>query len=261
MILMQGYASGGSKWILDSGATHHMTGGKELVKELRPNYHNTTVSFGNDAISEVLGFGKVVIAHDITLVDVMLVKTLGYNLLSVHALGKMGFAVFFNYDIVVLLWSKSLKVAFVGYAEDNLYVVDFSGKTTTNAICLFGKADEGWLWHLRLGHVNMRTLQSLHKGNHIEGPKDSVSFSNDCVCRACVEGKMHDIKHPSKTVISSKRILELLHVDLFGPTSHESLGAKKHCLVIVDDYSRYCWVFFLKLKSETQQTFVDFAKE
>ena len=119
MILMQGYASGGSKWVLDSGATHHMTGGKELVKELRPNYHNTTVSFGNDAISEVLGFGKVVIAHDITLVDVMLVKTLGYNLLSVHALGKMGFAVFINYDIVVLLWSKSLKVAFVGYVKNN----------------------------------------------------------------------------------------------------------------------------------------------
>ena len=168
---MQDYASGGLKWVLDSGATNHMTGGKELVKELRPNYHNTTVSFGNDAISKVLGFGKVVVAHDVTLVDVMLVKTLGYNLLSVRALGKMGFAVFFNNDIVVLLWSKSLKVAFVGYVENNLYVVDFSGETTTNAICLFGKADEGWLWHRRLGHVNMRTLQSLYKGNHIVGLK------------------------------------------------------------------------------------------
>ena len=50
----------------------------------------------------------------------------------------------------------------------------------------------------------------------------------DRVCRACVEGKMHDSTHPSKTIISSKRILELLHVDLFGPTSHESLGEKKH---------------------------------
>ena len=107
----------------------------------------------------------------------------------------------------------------------------------------------------------MRTLQSLHNGNHIVGLMDSVSFAKDRVCRACVEGKMHDIKHPSKTIISSNRILELLHVDLFGPTSHESIGAKKHCLVIVDDYSRYCWVFFLKLKSETQQTFIDFATE
>ncbi|KAK1631946.1 hypothetical protein QYE76_006261, partial [Lolium multiflorum] len=255
------YATGGSKWVLDSGCTSHMTGGKNLVKELRPNINNITVSFGDNSTSEVLGFGKVVVAHNITLVDVMLVKTLGYNLLSVSALGKMGFAVFIDNDIVVLLWSKTLKVAFVGYREHNLYVVDFSGTTTSNAMCLFGKADVGWLWHRRLAHVNMRTLQSLHKGNHIVGLMENVSFAKDRVCRACVEGKMHDSPHPSKTIISSKRILELLHVDLFGPVTHASLGAKKHCLVIVDDYSRYTWVYFLKTKDETQQIFIDFATE
>ncbi|KAK1609339.1 hypothetical protein QYE76_033012, partial [Lolium multiflorum] len=255
------YAAGGSKWVLDSGCTSHMTGGKNLVKELRPNINDITVSFGDNSTSEVLGFGKVVVAHNITLVDVMLVKTLGYNLLSVSALGKMGFAVFIDNDIVVLLWSKTLKVAFVGYREHNLYVVDFSGTTTSSAMCLFGKADVGWLWHRRLAHVNMRTLQSLHKGNHIVGLMENVSFAKDRVCRACVEGKMHDSPHPSKTIISSKRILELLHVDLFGPVTHASLGAKKHCLVIVDDYSRYTWVYFLKTKDETQQIFIDFATE
>ncbi len=60
----------------------------------------------------------------------------------------------------------------------------------------------------------MRTLQSLHKGGHILGLKDNVSFSRDRLCRACVEGKMHDSPHPSKTIISSKRILELLHVEV-----------------------------------------------
>ncbi|KAK1618388.1 hypothetical protein QYE76_023905 [Lolium multiflorum] len=85
--------------------------------------------------------------------------------------------------------------------------------------------------------------------------------SRDRVCRAFVEGKMHDSPHPSKTIISSKRILELLHVDLFGPTTHASLGAKKYCLVIVDEYSRYTWVYFLKKKDETQQIFIDFATE
>jgi hypothetical protein len=228
---------------------------------LRPNINDITVSFGDNSTSEVLGFGKVVVAHNITLVDVMLVKTLGYNLLSVSALGKMGFAVFIDNDIVVLLWSKTLKVAFVGYREHNLYVVDFSGTTTSSAMCLFGKADVGWLWHRRLAHVNMRTLQSLHKGNHIVGLMENVSFAKDRVCRACVEGKMHDSPHPSKTIISSKRILELLHVDFFGPVTHASLGAKKHCLVIVDDYSRYTWVYFLKRKDETQQIFIDFATE
>ncbi|KAK1679077.1 hypothetical protein QYE76_039925 [Lolium multiflorum] len=186
------FAAGGSKWVLDSGCTSHMTSDKNLVKELRPNINHITVSFGDNSTSEVSGFGKVVVAHNITLVDVMLVKTLGYNLLSVSALGKMGFAIFIDNDIVVLLWIKTLKVAFVG---------------------------------------------------------------------ACVEGKMHDSPHPSKTIISSKRILELLHVDLFGPTTHASLGAKKHCLVIVDDYSRYTWVYFIKKKDETQQIFIDFATE
>jgi hypothetical protein len=88
----------------------------------------------------------VVVAPDISLVDVI-VETLCYNLLSVRALGKMGFAVFIDNEIVVLLWSKSLKIAFVGHIENNMYVVDFSGKITTSAMCLFGKADVGWLWH------------------------------------------------------------------------------------------------------------------
>ena len=193
--------------------------------------------------------------------NVMLVESLGFNLLSVLALNKMGFAVFLDIDVVIILWSKTLKVSFIGYVEDDLFVVDFLGKTTSNSMCLFGKADTDWLWHRRLAHVNMRTLQSLHKGVHILGLKENVSFAKDRVCRACVEGKMHDSAHPSKTIISSKRILEILHVDLFGAVPEASLGGKKYCLVIVDDYSRFTWVYFFKLKSETQQTFIDFSIE
>jgi hypothetical protein len=117
-----------------------MTRSKKIMMEMGPNVDNITVTYGDMSQSEVLGLGKVVVALDISLMDVMLVETLGYNLLLVHALGKMGFAVFIDYDIVVLLWSKSLKVAFVGHIENNLYVVDFSGKTTTSAMCIFGKA-------------------------------------------------------------------------------------------------------------------------
>jgi gag-pre-integrase-like protein/integrase-like protein/Pol polyprotein len=244
--------------VLDSGCTSHMTGSSSIVKDLKPNDDQITVTYADKSKSKVMGFGKVVVAHDITLVNVMLVETLGYNLLSVHALGKMGFAVFIDDDIVVLMWSKSLKVAFVGYVEHDLYVVDFSGQATTSAMCLFGKADVGWLWHRRLAHVNMRTLQSLHKEGHIVGLKENVSFAKDRVCRACVLGKMHDAPHKPKNRIKSTKILELLHVDLFGPPSHASLGGKKYCLVIVDDFSRYSWVYFFKLKSETQETFIDF---
>ena len=45
--------------------------------------------------------------------------------------------------------------------------------------------------------------------------------------------------HPPTIIIYSKRPLELLHLDLFWPPSFDSLGGRKHCLVIVDDYARY----------------------
>ena len=68
-----------------------MTGSKHLVTELRPNYHQETVTYGDRSCSKVTGFSKVVVTPNITLVNVMLVEILGYNLLSVSALGKMGF--------------------------------------------------------------------------------------------------------------------------------------------------------------------------
>src|SRR3954471_17713395 len=98
-----------------------MTGSSSIVKELRPNDDQITVTYANKSKCKVMGFGKVVVAHDITLVDVMLVETLGYNLFSVRSRGKMSFAVFIDDDIMILMWSKSLKVAFVGYVKHDLY--------------------------------------------------------------------------------------------------------------------------------------------
>jgi transposase InsO family protein len=238
-----------------------MSGSKDLVKELRTGPSSAGyVTYGNSSRSKVLGLGKVVISQNVTVENVMLVETLSYNLLPVAQLANMGFVTFFDVGIVVLLWSKSLKVAFVGHVENDLYVIDFSEKVTKAATCLMAKVDMGWFWHRRLGHVNMRTLQSLHRGNHILGLTD-LTFAKDRVCRACIDGKMHELPHPSKRIISSKRVLELLHMDLFGPPTHASLGGKKYCLVIVDDYSRYTRVYFFKHKYETQQTIKDFTNE
>src|SRR5438132_934644 len=60
--------------------------------------------------------------------------------------------------------------------------------------------------------------------------------------------------------MSTSRPLELLHMDLFGPTSYKSIGGNSYFFVIVDDYSRYSWTFFLQEKSETMSTFKKFAK-
>ena len=104
-----------------------MTGSKDLVVDV----HNipsmpTNVEWGDASSSKVLGLGKVVISHDLTIEKVMLVESLAFNLLSVRQLAIMGFATLFDIDTVALLWSKTLKVAFVGHVNNGLYVINFS---------------------------------------------------------------------------------------------------------------------------------------
>ena len=119
-------ASGGGSWILDSGATSHMTGSKDILVDIKPHLSNDTcVQFGDASTSKVLGLGKVIISPDTSIEKVLLVETCAFNLLSVRQLAKMGLCTFFDVDVVTLMWRKSLKVAFVGNVEDGMYVVDF----------------------------------------------------------------------------------------------------------------------------------------
>jgi hypothetical protein len=100
----------------------------------------------------------------------------------------------------------------------------------------------GWLWHRRLAHVGMKNLHKLLKGEHILGPTN-VHFEKDRVCSACQAGKQVGTHHPHKNIMTIDSLLELLHVDLFGPIAYISIGGSKYCLVIVDDYYRFTWVF------------------
>ena len=86
----------------------------------------------------------------------------------------------------------------------------------------------------------------------------NVKFEKDKLCSSCQAGKQVSNAHPTKSVMSTERPLELLHMDLFGPTTYRSIGGNCYCLVVVDDYSRYTWVFFLHDKADTYDTFKKF---
>jgi hypothetical protein len=85
-------------------------------------------------------------------------------------------------------------------------------------------------------------------------------FEKDRVCSACQAGKQVGAHHPHKNIMTTDRPLELLHMDLFSPIAYISIGGSKYCLVIVDDYSRFTWVFFLQEKSQTQETLKGFLR-
>jgi len=110
------------------------------------------------------------------------------------------------------------------------------------------KSSLGWLWHRRLAHVGMRNLNKLLKGDHIP-ELTNVSFEKDRVCSVCQAGKQVGVPHPSKSIVTTLKPFELLHMDFFGPVAYISIGGIKYGFVIVDDYSRFTWVFFLHDKS------------
>jgi transposase InsO family protein len=87
-----------------------------------------------------------------------------------------------------------------------------------------------------------------------------VTFDKNKLCSACQAGKQVVIHHPLKTMLSTSKPLELLHMDLFDPTSYKSIGGNLYCLVIVDDYSRYTWTLLLGDKSETPEIFKTFTR-
>ena len=80
------------------------------------------------------------------------------------------------------------------------------------------------------------------------------------MCEACQKGKQTKVSFKSKNVVSTERPLEMLHMDLFGPSRTMSLGGNLYALVIVDDFSRYTWTLFLAAKNDTFHAFKRLAK-
>ena len=86
-----------------------------------------------------------------------------------------------------------------------------------------------------------------------------IDYHSDALCGACQKGKIVKTSFKSKDIVSTSRPLELLHVDLFGPVSTASIYGSKYGLVIVDDYSRWSWVKFLKSKDDSYDVFSKFC--
>ena len=129
-------------------------------------------------------------------------------------------------------------VIFKGFRYNNLYLVDFTSEDANLKTYLFTKTTLRWLWQRRLAHVGMSSLKKLMKNDLVRGLKD-VKFEKDKLCSVCQAGKQVANTHATKAFMSTTRVLELLHMDLFGSTTYKSLGGNLYCLVIVDDYSRY----------------------
>nr|GFB50090.1 hypothetical protein [Tanacetum cinerariifolium] len=113
--------------------------------------------------------------------------------------------------------------------------------------------------HQRLSHLNFDTINDLARNDLVSGlPK--LKYHKEHLCPSCEQGKSKRVSHPPKPIPNSRQRLHLLHMDLCGPLRIASINEKRYVLVIVDDYSRYTWVHFLRSKDEAPEVIITFLK-
>ncbi|GKB53264.1 retrovirus-related pol polyprotein from transposon TNT 1-94 [Tanacetum coccineum] len=208
-----------------------MTGNRKLFSTYKA-YNGGNVIFGSNLRGNIIGKGTI--SNDSLNIDnVEHVDNLGFNLLSVGQICDNKCRVTFSeHDSEI---TKDGKVIGRGIRKKGLYVMKLGNKPK-DKICLATIDENSTLWHRRLGHANMRLIQSLASKELVRNlPK--LKFDQH-FCDACKIGKQAHASHKAKNIVSTTRCLELLHMDLFGPSAVRSYGGNRYTLVIVDDYSR-----------------------
>ncbi|GJZ15781.1 putative ribonuclease H-like domain-containing protein [Tanacetum coccineum] len=255
-----------NKGIIDSGCSRHMTGNKAYLADYQ-DINGGPVAFGGSR-GYITGKGKIQTGK-LDFEDVSFVKELQhFNLFSVSQMCDKKNKVLFT-DTECLILSPDFKLPDENQIllkvprQNNMYSFNLENIVPLGGLaCLIAKAttDESNLWHRRLGHVNFKNLNRLVKGNLVRGLPTKL-FQNDHTCVACQKGKQHKASCKAKLVSSISQTLQLLHMDLFGPTSVRSINHKTYCLVITDDFSRFSWTFFLRTKDETSAILKDFIRQ
>jgi len=111
------------------------------------------------------------------------------------------------------------------------------------------KDDESWLWQRRLAHILTNHLNKLKSKELVFGLRN-IKLQNNRLCDAYVKGKQTRVSFKIKDIISSNKPLDVLHMDLCGPSRNASLVGNYYAFVIMDDFSRYTWTLFLVSKND-----------
>lgn len=240
-------------WLIDSGCTNHMTHNKDLFRELS-NASSSKVRVGNGKYIAVRGKGTIAIStYSGTkfISDVLYVPEIDQNLLSVGQLIEKGY--------IVLFENKTCLIKDVDGKD--IFKVKMRGKSFAlnpleeEQIAFPIKENVTELWHKRLGHYHHQGLLQMKSK---EMANDLPEFDDHIPnCKACQFGKQSRRPFPKATWRATKK-LQLIHTDIAGPQRTPSLKGNLYYAAFIDDFTRMCWIYFLKHKSEVAHVFWNF---
>nr|AFP55546.1 gag-pol polyprotein [Rosa rugosa] len=247
--------TGSDTWIIDSGASDHMTYDKSFfVSMSSPSISH--VSNANGVSFPVLGIGSIQVTPSIVLHDVLYVPSLSHHLLSVSQLNSQNKCSVTFYPMYVVFQNLCNRMI-IGKGDlrgrlfhlDCMYAGQIQAPEQPLTLTLSSdRLSEVWLWHRRLGHPSFRVMKKSMPSLFL-GISDSSLH-----CETCALAKSHRSSYPS-SFHSSTMPFELIHSDVWGPSKHSTLSGMRYFVLFIDDFTRLSWVVLLKSKDSVFSAF------
>lgn len=256
-VMFMAGGSGCNGWLVDSGASSHMSPNKSDFSNYQALENPVEVTIADGATVKAVAVGEIVIEYSnelkVRVTDVYHIPDLDRRLISVAKLTQRGLVVQFGPSHCSII--QGTEVVMKIPKKNNVYVI---GEERERAMVIeHGHSPNQWeLWHARLGHAgyaNYLKTQQVVKG------LPSIKRDDPKLCGGCMKGKKTVQSFPKSTpVVKSTQLLQLVHSDVMGPMQIPSSGGAKYVLIFVDDYSRYVTGYFLKKKSEVPDRFREY---
>ena len=247
-------------WVVDSGASRHLTPDRRPFSNYRSMASSTTVTFVNGHQASAVGEGDVDLLvkignsiEPVVLKNVLHVPEATVNFFSTRQVINSGGQVTFSGNSCIV--SKNGTTLVEGISQqDGLTVIRPVKQQPAIAMTATAASKQTpELWHRRFGHLGYGNLFQLKDKHMVEGiatPAQSFKAQQDQkpLCEACTLGKQHRLPF-LKSDSKSSRTLELVHMDVCGPFQVTSEGDAKYLATFTDDFSRLSEVLPLKQKS------------
>ena len=233
-------------WIIDSGATDHMTNQYSKLYNFESYTTPSLVSIANGRGVPVLGRGKVKLISDSVESTALYVPSFPFQLLSVGRItNSLNCRAIFSPHNVVFQDLATKKLIGEGHYLNGLYY--FSKNLNVPKGFQVSSNLEHQLWHQRLAHPSEFVLSTLFPS----------LCKSSLVCEICHLSKFTRLPFNSSISRASK-LFEMVHSDVWGPAPLESFDGYRYYVTFVDDFSRVTWLYLLKFKSEVMDAFKNF---
>lgn len=260
-----------SRWMVDCACTRHICNDKSSFSKLV--CANNTVQVGNQDCLAAHGSGSVSLSSmvdgvelKLELHDVLYCPQMMYNLISSSATRKKGLRTEIDDDgnntskgMLRIIHKRSGSVCLLApETVDGLYEASVRVQKSESALSSVTPAES--IWHSRMGHVSPDRL--LKTAAKVHGLDASLTRTTVPHCHSCALGKATRHQRISRPLSSSKAKapLERVYTDVVGPISASTFGGARYFVTLLDEYSGYSMVRFMREKGDASERVKEMIK-